>query len=97
MCGLFTSGVIAWAIFGLITPDGPVLIANLITALPAGLHPATQGVEPPATVLNRIPPLGRGGVLMHGSSRSPEHADTPVGWRACPCWRACKRMQRTTP
>ena len=34
---MFTSGVIVWAIFGLVTGDGPVLISNLITALPAGL------------------------------------------------------------
>jgi MtN3 and saliva related transmembrane protein len=34
---MFTSGVVVWALFGLITGDGPVLISNLITALPAGL------------------------------------------------------------
>lgn len=34
---MFTSGVVVWAIFGLVTGDGPVLISNLITALPAGL------------------------------------------------------------
>lgn len=34
---MFTSGVIVWAMFGLITGDGPVLVSNLITALPAGL------------------------------------------------------------
>jgi len=34
---MFTSGVVVWALFGLITGDGPVLVSNLITALPAGL------------------------------------------------------------
>ena len=34
---MFTSGVVVWAIFGMVTGDGPVLISNLITALPAGL------------------------------------------------------------
>ena len=34
---MFTSGVVVWAIFGVVTGDGPVLISNLITALPAGL------------------------------------------------------------
>jgi MtN3 and saliva related transmembrane protein len=34
---MFTSGVVVWAIFGLVTGDGPVLISNLITSLPAGL------------------------------------------------------------
>lgn len=34
---MFTSGVVFWALFGLITRDGPVLVSNLITALPAGL------------------------------------------------------------
>jgi MtN3 and saliva related transmembrane protein len=34
---MFTSGVVIWALFGLITGDGPVLVSNLITALPAGL------------------------------------------------------------
>ena len=34
---MFTLGVVVWAIFGLVTGDGPVLISNLITALPAGL------------------------------------------------------------
>ena len=37
MYSMFTAGVIVWAIFGLITGDGPVLASNLITALPAGL------------------------------------------------------------
>ena len=34
---MFTSGVVVWALFGLITGNGPVLVSNLITALPAGL------------------------------------------------------------
>lgn len=34
---MFTSGVIVWALFGLISGDGPVLVSNLITALPAEL------------------------------------------------------------
>ena len=34
---MFTSGVVVWALFGLITGDGPVLVSNLVTALPAGL------------------------------------------------------------
>jgi len=34
---MFTSGVVIWALFGLITGDGPVLVSNLITSLPAGL------------------------------------------------------------
>jgi MtN3 and saliva related transmembrane protein len=34
---MFTTGVVVWALFGLITGDGPVLVSNLITALPAGL------------------------------------------------------------
>jgi MtN3 and saliva related transmembrane protein len=34
---MFTSGVVVWALYGLITGDGPVLISNVITAVPAGL------------------------------------------------------------
>ena len=34
---LFTAGVAIWAIFGLLSGDGPVLISNLLTILPAGL------------------------------------------------------------
>ena len=34
---MFTSGIVVWAIFGLVTGNGPVLISNIITALPAGL------------------------------------------------------------
>jgi MtN3 and saliva related transmembrane protein len=35
MYGLFTLGVLAWAGYGLITADGPVIAANLITLVPA--------------------------------------------------------------
>jgi MtN3 and saliva related transmembrane protein len=35
MYGLFTVGVVAWAVYGLVTSDGPVLVANLITLVPA--------------------------------------------------------------
>jgi len=34
---MFTSGVVIWALFGLVSGDGPVLVSNLITAVPAGL------------------------------------------------------------
>jgi MtN3 and saliva related transmembrane protein len=34
---MFTAGVAVWAIFGLLTRNGPVLVSNLITVLPAGL------------------------------------------------------------
>lgn len=35
MYGLFTLGVLAWAAYGLVTADGPVIAANLITLVPA--------------------------------------------------------------
>jgi len=34
---LFTSGIAAWALYGLLARDGPVLLANLLTLLPAGV------------------------------------------------------------
>lgn len=34
---LFTLGIAAWAIYGLLTDDGPVLVANLVTLVPAGV------------------------------------------------------------
>lgn len=34
---MFTSGVVIWALFGLVSGDGPVLVSNLVTAVPAGL------------------------------------------------------------
>ncbi|MDM7953573.1 MAG: SemiSWEET transporter [Cyanobium sp. CZS 25K] len=35
MYGLFTLGVLAWAIYGLVRADGPVIVANVITLVPA--------------------------------------------------------------
>ena len=37
MYALFTSGVMLWSIYGVIVADGPVLIANLITLIPAAV------------------------------------------------------------
>ena len=37
MYGLFTSGVALWSLYGLLVKDGPVLVANLITLLPAAV------------------------------------------------------------
>ena len=37
MYGLFTLGVLAWAIYGLLRADGPVIAANLITLVPASV------------------------------------------------------------
>ncbi|KEF41781.1 MAG: glutathione synthetase [Cyanobium sp. CACIAM 14] len=37
MYGLFTLGVLAWAVYGLVTADGPVIAANLITLVPASI------------------------------------------------------------
>ena len=37
MYGLFTTGVALWSIYGLLVGDGPVLVANLITLLPAAV------------------------------------------------------------
>ena len=37
MYGLFTSGVALWALYGVMVGDGPVLLANLITLLPAAV------------------------------------------------------------
>ena len=37
MYSLFTAGVMLWSIYGLIVADGPVLIANLITLIPAAV------------------------------------------------------------
>lgn len=34
--GLLTIGIAAWAIYGLLMGDGPLIAANLITLLPAG-------------------------------------------------------------
>lgn len=37
MYGLFTTGVALWALYGIYTGDGPVIAANLITLVPAGI------------------------------------------------------------
>lgn len=37
MYGLFTLGVLAWAFYGLLRADGPVIAANLITLIPASV------------------------------------------------------------
>jgi MtN3 and saliva related transmembrane protein len=37
MYGLFTLGVLAWAVYGLLRADGPVIAANLITLVPASV------------------------------------------------------------
>ena len=34
---LFTTGIGLWALYGLLSRDGPVLIANLLTLVPAGV------------------------------------------------------------
>ncbi|WP_216908279.1 SemiSWEET transporter [Synechococcus sp. CCY 0621] len=35
MYGLFTLGILAWAAYGLLKADGPVIAANLITLVPS--------------------------------------------------------------
>ena len=37
MYGLFTAGIALWAIYGFCTGDGPLIVANLITLVPAGI------------------------------------------------------------
>lgn len=37
MYGLFTTGIAAWALYGLLINNGPVLVANLVALLPAGV------------------------------------------------------------
>ena len=37
MYALFTSGVALWSLYVLLVKDGPVLVANLITLLPAAV------------------------------------------------------------
>jgi len=37
MYALFTAGVACWAVYGLLTGDGPLIAANLITLVAAGL------------------------------------------------------------
>jgi MtN3 and saliva related transmembrane protein len=47
---LFTSGVAIWALFWLLSGDGPVLISNLLTILPAGLVSAAKNRESQALI-----------------------------------------------
>jgi len=35
--GLLTVGIAAWAIYGILVQDGPLIVANLITLLPASV------------------------------------------------------------
>ena len=35
MYGLFTLGILAWAVYGVFKADGPVIVANLVTLVPA--------------------------------------------------------------
>ena len=42
MYGLFTLGVLDWAIYGLLRADGPVIAANLITLVPSSV--VTKGM-----------------------------------------------------
>lgn len=37
MYALFTTGIAAWAVYGLLIQDGPVIVANLVALLPAGV------------------------------------------------------------
>jgi len=37
MYGLFTAGIALWAVYGVSTGDGPLIIANLVTLVPAGI------------------------------------------------------------
>jgi MtN3 and saliva related transmembrane protein len=37
MYGLFTAGVALWAVYGVCTGDGPLIVANLVTLVPAGI------------------------------------------------------------
>jgi len=37
MYALFTLGISCWALYGLLTRDGPLIVANAITLVPAGL------------------------------------------------------------
>ncbi len=37
MYGLFTAGIALWALYGFCTSDGPLIAANLITLVPAGI------------------------------------------------------------
>lgn len=37
MYALFTSGIALWGLYGLLTGDGPLIVANAITLVSAGL------------------------------------------------------------
>jgi MtN3 and saliva related transmembrane protein len=37
MYALFTSGIALWGVYGLLTGDGPLIAANAITLVPAGV------------------------------------------------------------
>ena len=37
MYGLFTSGIALWGVYGLLTHDGPLIVANGVTLFPAGI------------------------------------------------------------
>ena len=37
MYGLFTAGIALWAVYGVCTGDGPLITANLVTLVPAGI------------------------------------------------------------
>ena len=37
MYGLFTTGIAAWAVYGLLIRNGPVFVANVVALLPAGV------------------------------------------------------------
>ena len=37
MYGLFTVGISLWAVYGFCVNDGPMIVANLITLVPAGI------------------------------------------------------------
>jgi MtN3 and saliva related transmembrane protein len=37
MYGLCTLGIALWAVYGFCTGDGPLIVANLVTLVPAGI------------------------------------------------------------
>ena len=37
MVGLFPTGIALWGIYGLLTHDGPLIVANGVTHIPAGI------------------------------------------------------------
>jgi MtN3 and saliva related transmembrane protein len=37
MYGLFTAGIALWGVYGFCTGDGPLIVANLVTLVPAGI------------------------------------------------------------